>query len=135
MNLKLFDRVYYKDGKKSRQVNYCSGRINEILIYNKGVIDRKKYPADYYLNIENGKIKCVDIRWYSNGEISNRNGAARILITKTRTKKEYYIDGNLIKNELQLAVMKKKGNKCERKLVSRIRKLIKKENEVSNEVV
>lgn len=128
-------KIYYKNGEKSRQVNYYSGRVNEILIYNKGVIDREKYPANYYLKIENGKIKRADIRWYSNGEISNHNGAARILITENKTKKEYYIDGNPVKNELQIAVMKKIGNKYERKLVSRIRKLIKKENEVSNEVI
>lgn len=127
-------KIYYKDGKKSRQVNYCSGRVNEILIYNKGVIDREKYPANYYLLIEDGKVKCADIRWCSNGEISNRNGTARILITKNKTKKEYYIDGDPVENELQLAVMKKIGNKYERKLVSKIRKLIKKEEE-ANKVV
>lgn len=127
-------KIYYKNGKKSRQVQYRSGRVNEILIYNEGMIDREKYPADYYFEIEKGKLKSVDVRWYSKGIISNRYGAAKISITKNKTKKLYYVDGKRVEDELQLAVMKKVGSKYERRLITRIRKLIKKEEEM-NEVL
>lgn len=120
-------KIYYKDGIKSRQVRYDAGRVNEILIYNEGVIDREQYPADYYFELEKGKLKSVDVRWCSKGLTSNRFGAARILIAKNKTIKEYYVDGKQVDDELQLEVMKKVGSKYERRLITRIRKLIKKE--------
>lgn len=127
-------KIYYKDGVKSRQIQFRSGRVNEILIYSEGTIDREQYPADYYFELEKGKLKSVDMRWCSKGLTSNRYGAARILIAKNRTVKEYFVDGKRVEDELQLAVMKKVGSKYERKLITRIRKLIKKEEEI-NEVL
>ena len=58
----------------------------------------------------------------------------KISITKDKTKKLYYVDGKRVEDELQLAVMKKVGSKYERRLITRIRKLIKKEEEM-NEVL
>ena len=139
MDGKIEEKFFYKNGKfiedsiKPSLIEYIEGKVSAMYFYDEdGQMHRKKLPAFYEFKYdENGKINFIQMEWYENDRINNKNGPAHVkFYTKPNNKiqERYFVEGKKV-DDLTAAVIEANTSEHYKKIRQNIIKILKIEEE------